>query len=99
MGGHPPFFAGGDEPDTDLTVLRKIQRCDYTFHKGSWSHVTDLAKDFITTILNPDPLKRPTCEEALKLPWLSERENPKNKLYTQTNNQEKPNILTDEDFM
>ena len=72
--GYPPFFAEPDEPDTDATILRKILKCQYKFHRRSWNNITDEAKDFIAALLNPDPLKRPTCEEALLLPWLSERE-------------------------
>ena len=78
--GYPPFYAEPDEPDTDATILKKILKCQYNFHGRAWSHVTDEAKDFIRTLLNPDPLKRPTCEEAILLPWLSQRECLKKKL-------------------
>ena len=98
LAGYPPFFAAPDEPDTDETVLRKILKCEYKFHESSWSHTTTLAKDFITTLLNPDPLKRPTCQEALKLPWLSDRENLKNKLNDEANKQEISDTLIPENF-
>jgi serine/threonine protein kinase len=78
--GYPPFYAEPDEPDTDATILKKILKCQYTFHGRAWNHVTDEAKDFIRALLNPDPLKRPTCEEAMLLPWLSQREHLKKKM-------------------
>ena len=87
--GYPPFFAEPDEPDTDATILRKILKCQYKFHTRSWNNITDEAKDFISTLLSPDPLKRPTCEEALLMPWLSEREILKDKINAKVKDTEK----------
>ena len=95
--GYPPFFAEPDEPDTDATILKKILKCQYKFHGRSWSNITDDAKDFIRALLNPDPIKRPTCEEALLLPWLRDRDHLKDKINSrikETNAEEE----TDESF-
>ncbi|KAF7593131.1 hypothetical protein BBP40_012010 [Aspergillus hancockii] len=40
------------------------------FHERYWRDVSKDAKDFILTMLQPDPSKRVTSEEALKHPWL-----------------------------
>ena len=80
LAGYPPFFAEADEPDTDATVLKKILKCQYKFHGRSWNHITNDAKAFIRALLNPDPLKRPTCLDAQILPWINDRENLKSKI-------------------
>lgn len=36
-----------------------------------WASVSELAKEFIRTLVNPDPSQRPTAEEALRHPWLT----------------------------
>ena len=75
LAGYPPFFANPDEPDTDATLFKKILTGDYKFHENSWNHVSPDARDFIRCLLCPDPLQRPTCEEALNHPWLNDRQN------------------------
>ncbi|KAK2740339.1 hypothetical protein FQN55_008920 [Onygenales sp. PD_40] len=40
------------------------------FHERYWRDVSQDAKDFIHTLLQPDQLKRATSEEALAHPWL-----------------------------
>jgi serine/threonine protein kinase len=75
LAGYPPFFANPDEPDTDATLFKKILTGDYKFHDNSWSHISPEARDFIRCLLCPDPLQRPTCEEALSHPWLNDRQN------------------------
>ena len=75
LAGYPPFFANPDEPDTDATLFKKILTGDYKFHDNSWSHISPDARDFIRCLLCPDPLQRPTCEEALSHPWLNDRQN------------------------
>ena len=87
--GYPPFYAEHDEPDTDATILKKILKCHYKFHVRSWNCVTKEAKDFIRALLDPDPLQRPTCEEALVLPWLRDRDHLRDKI----NDRRKESIL------
>ena len=94
--GYPPFYAEPDEPDTDATILKKILKCQYKFHGRAWNQVTDEAKDFIRALLNPDPLKRPTCEEAMLLPWLSQREHLKKKMGDKAENVENESKKTEE---
>lgn len=40
------------------------------FHERYWKDVSKDAKDFIKSLLEPDPKKRTTSQEALKHPWL-----------------------------
>ena len=75
LAGYPPFFANPDEPDNDATLFKKILTGDYKFHENAWSQTSPDARDFIRCLLCPDPLQRPTCEEALSHPWLNDRQN------------------------
>ncbi|OSD05789.1 Pkinase-domain-containing protein [Trametes coccinea BRFM310] len=65
--GYSPFRS-----DDVKELIRETTEAKVEFHKQYWSNVSDEAKDFIKTLLNPDPLKRPTAEEALKHKWLTE---------------------------
>lgn len=63
--GYSPFRA---ENLTDL-----IEECRFgkvQFHERYWRDVSQDAKDFICTLLNPDQNKRATAEEALAHRWL-----------------------------
>jgi calcium/calmodulin-dependent protein kinase I len=64
--GYSPFRS---ENLTDL-----IEECRYgrvVFHDRYWRDVSSAAKDFIKRLLNPDPEKRVTSEEALNDVWLT----------------------------
>ncbi|KAA8644110.1 hypothetical protein EYZ11_008423 [Aspergillus tanneri] len=64
--GYSPFRS---ESLSDL-----IEECSagrIIFHERYWRDVSKDAKDFILTMLQPDPSKRVTSEEALKHPWLT----------------------------
>ena len=72
LAGYPPFYANPDEPDTEETLFKKILTGDFKFHENSWSHISPDARDFIRCLLCPDPLQRPTADEALSHPWLND---------------------------
>ena len=63
--GYPPFNA-----ETDLQLFRKIKSCDYEFYDPEWSTVSLNAKDFINQLLQPNPKKRMTPEQALNHNWI-----------------------------
>lgn len=64
--GYSPFRA---ENLTDL--IEECRTGRIIFHERYWKDVSQDAKDFILTLLQPDPHKRVTSEEALKHQWLT----------------------------
>eukprot|EP00742_Colponemidia_sp_Colp-10_P002048 GILJ01002188.1.p1 GENE.GILJ01002188.1~~GILJ01002188.1.p1 ORF type:complete len:487 (+),score=92.76 GILJ01002188.1:68-1528(+) len=64
--GFPPFN-GND----NATIFRKIMKGDFSFDFPQWSHVSDLAKDFIRRLLTVDPKARFTAPQALQHQWLT----------------------------
>ena len=42
------------------------------FPDKQWSMITDLAKDFILKLMEPDPEKRFDCKQALNHRWLNQ---------------------------
>ncbi|PYI21948.1 Ca2+/calmodulin-dependent protein kinase [Aspergillus japonicus CBS 114.51] len=64
--GYSPFRS---ENLTDL--IEECRTGRIIFHERYWRDVSQDAKDFILTMLQPDPAKRVTSEDALKHPWLT----------------------------
>ncbi|XP_042310618.1 calcium/calmodulin-dependent protein kinase type 1B isoform X1 [Sceloporus undulatus] len=64
--GYPPFY---DENDSEL--FNQILKAEYEFDSPYWDDISDSAKDFIKNLLERDPEKRFTCEQALQHPWIS----------------------------
>ena len=64
LSGIPPIY-GNDRQIYDQTINGK-----YTFPEEYFANVSDKAIDFIKTLMNYDPNKRPTADECLKHPWL-----------------------------
>ncbi|KAJ0056839.1 hypothetical protein NL108_000612, partial [Boleophthalmus pectinirostris] len=62
--GYPPFY---DENDSKL--FEQILKADYEFDAPYWDDISDSAKDFIGRLMEKDPSKRYTCEQALRHPW------------------------------
>jgi calcium-dependent protein kinase len=60
-------FAG----DTDYETLHLVKVGKLDFPSPEWDIISDEAKDFIRQLLNRDPLRRPTAEEAMKHPWIA----------------------------
>ncbi|XP_055045939.2 calcium/calmodulin-dependent protein kinase type 1D [Misgurnus anguillicaudatus] len=65
--GYPPFY---DENDSKL--FEQILKADYEFDTPYWDDISDSAKDFISCLMEKDPAKRYTCEQALRHPWIAE---------------------------
>ncbi|CAE8686186.1 unnamed protein product, partial [Polarella glacialis] len=63
--GYPPF-AGLSDAET----LRMVKKGEYFFHKSTWSPMSKLSKNFIRKLMQVDPDKRYTIDEALAHPWL-----------------------------
>ncbi|XP_077565642.1 calcium/calmodulin-dependent protein kinase type 1D [Stigmatopora nigra] len=64
--GYPPFY---DENDSKL--FEQILRADYEFDTPYWDDISDSAKDFISNLMEKDPTKRFTCDQALRHPWIA----------------------------
>ncbi|XP_042259112.1 calcium/calmodulin-dependent protein kinase type 1D isoform X2 [Thunnus maccoyii] len=64
--GYPPFY---DENDSKL--FEQILKADYEFDAPYWDDISDSAKDFISSLMEKDPSKRFTCEQALRHPWIA----------------------------
>ncbi|XP_048113806.1 calcium/calmodulin-dependent protein kinase 1Db isoform X1 [Alosa pseudoharengus] len=64
--GYPPFY---DENDSKL--FEQILKAEYEFDAPYWDDISDSAKDFISNLMQKDPEKRLTCEEALQHPWIA----------------------------
>ncbi|XP_063052620.1 calcium/calmodulin-dependent protein kinase 1Db isoform X2 [Engraulis encrasicolus] len=64
--GYPPFY---DENDSKL--FEQILKAEYEFDAPYWDDISDSAKDFIGNLMQKDPEKRFTCEEALVHPWIA----------------------------
>ncbi|KAI2665532.1 Calcium/calmodulin-dependent protein kinase type 1D [Labeo rohita] len=48
-----------------------ILKADYEFDAPYWDDISDSAKDFISCLMEKDPSKRYTCEQALRHPWIA----------------------------
>ncbi|MGH0137285.1 UNVERIFIED_CONTAM: hypothetical protein FKN15_058776 [Acipenser sinensis] len=64
--GYPPFY-----DENDMELYRQIVKAEYEFDSPYWDDISESAKDFIGHLLQKDPEKRYTCEEALRHPWIS----------------------------
>ncbi|XP_041129768.1 calcium/calmodulin-dependent protein kinase type 1 [Polyodon spathula] len=64
--GYPPFY---DDNDTEL--YKQIVKAEYGFDSPYWDDISESAKDFISHLLQKDPEKRYTSEQALQHPWIS----------------------------
>lgn len=63
--GYSPFRSE-NLPD----LIEECRSGRIVFHERYWKDVSKDAKEFILTMLNPDPNKRVTSQEALRHPWL-----------------------------
>jgi len=66
--GFPPFYG-----NTDQQIFEKILRVDYDFPSPDWDSISAEAKQFIKSILVPEPSKRPSAVEALEMDWIKNK--------------------------
>jgi len=64
--GYPPFN-GRNNDETHAAVLRGR----YSFPSREWKHTSREARDFVRGLLQTDPKRRMTVEEALAHPWMA----------------------------
>ncbi|XP_067913811.1 calcium/calmodulin-dependent protein kinase type 1D-like [Heterodontus francisci] len=65
--GYPPFYE-----ETESKLFAQILKADYEFDSPFWDNISEQAKAFIRHLLEKDPTKRFTCEQALRHPWIAE---------------------------
>jgi calcium-dependent protein kinase len=65
--GYPPFYG-----DTDNQIFDSVRTGRFDFPSPDWDGISDLAKDFIRSMLKRDPTKRATAAESLNHPWILE---------------------------
>lgn len=68
LSGVPPFNGG-----TDAEIMAAIKKGSFNFNNSSWKAVSQNAKDFITSLLTYDVVKRPSAAQALKHKWIVEQ--------------------------
>jgi calcium-dependent protein kinase len=66
LSGVPPFN-GSDE----TAILRAVRRAEFDFKAEGWRQVSDVAKDFVRSTLNKDPVQRPSAAQCLLHPFLA----------------------------
>lgn len=66
----PPFNGSSDQD-----IMKKVRVGKFSFSDACWSTISDKAKNLITKLLTYDPEHRPSAEEALKHPWITEMSN------------------------
>jgi calcium-dependent protein kinase len=70
--GHPPFLG-----KTEKEVLQKVFKGLFEFKDTEWKHITPDAVDLIRKLLDTNPAKRISAEEALNHPWFHQAANNK----------------------
>ncbi|KAF8727793.1 hypothetical protein AX14_007004 [Amanita brunnescens Koide BX004] len=67
--GYAPFRS-----DDVKALIKETTEGKIDFHERYWQNVSALAKDFVRSLLKPEPTERLSAEEALKHPWISVHE-------------------------
>lgn len=70
------LLSGGELPfpgKNRAQIVKMIMQCKFSFHGKQWSNVSKEAKDFITSLLQMDPLDRPRADAALKSNWMKKQ--------------------------
>lgn len=63
--GRPPFNGNDDDK-----VFARILKGKFSMDTPHWHGISDVAKDFVRNLLQMDPTKRMTADEALEHPWI-----------------------------
>jgi len=67
LSGMPPFNG-----NTDQEIMKKVKIGKFSYSDQCWSSISDNAKDFITKLFIYDIDKRPSAEECLQHPWITQ---------------------------
>jgi serine/threonine protein kinase len=64
--GYPPFNGASNSE-----VYSAVQRGLYYFPSADWKHVSSSARDFVVRLLQTDPRRRMSAEQAMGHPWIT----------------------------
>jgi calcium-dependent protein kinase len=67
LSGKAPFFGKDDH-----AIFDSVKKGRFEFPAAQWKSVSRQGKDFITKLLTVDYKKRPSAQQALAHPWLSD---------------------------
>ena len=75
LSGEQPFWGPAKQKmpwkDRRLIMMDLIKNCQYApMTTRSWKIVSNLAKEFVSSLLQFDPNDRPTASEAIRSPWI-----------------------------
>lgn len=68
VSGLSPFMG-----EDDLETLSNVTGCEWDFDDPSFDELSSEAKDFIEKLLVIQEKQRPSCEQCLQHPWLSDK--------------------------
>ncbi|KAA0705708.1 Myosin light chain kinase, smooth muscle [Triplophysa tibetana] len=66
LSGESPF-----QGESDTETLSLVTAAQWEFDEESFEEITDLAKDFISSLLSKDVRRRMSCEDALAHAWMA----------------------------
>jgi calcium-dependent protein kinase len=69
--GFPPFQGGND-----YEIIMEVEAARVSFSSPEWDDISGAAKDFVTYLLQKDPIRRPTAKEALEHAWIADNTTP-----------------------
>mmetsp|Transcript_43363 Transcript_43363/g.110947 ORF Transcript_43363/g.110947 Transcript_43363/m.110947 type:complete len:562 (+) Transcript_43363:149-1834(+) len=72
LSGQLPFKADNMSDHDIEEVFAKVKGDALDLESGDWKFVSQGAKDFVASLLQKDPRKRPTAVQALQNPWVRE---------------------------
>ena len=67
LSGMPPFNGASDQE-----IMKKVREGRFSFDDAAWANISQKAKDFISKMFTYKPDERPSAEQALQHPWLTE---------------------------
>ncbi|XP_061761324.1 myosin light chain kinase, smooth muscle isoform X2 [Nerophis ophidion] len=66
LSGESPF-----QGSSDADTLALVTAAQWEFEEESFEEITEQAKHFISSLLEKDPRRRMSCDEALAHPWMA----------------------------
>jgi serine/threonine protein kinase len=70
LSGYPPFQSELPGAVLSEKMKKNIREGHYVFHPKYWSHISNEAKDLVSSMLSPSPGTRCTAEDIMANPWV-----------------------------